>query len=136
MKSSIFLFLCGISLLFASRVNAQQSASSWITGNWEGIGYQPGVSTWTISLVADEEGQGSFQISYPSLDCGGTWSLQKEEGGVYWFKESLAYGRSNCVDQVTVAITRVDANHITFSCFNPNTLDLSSYSTLVRVPLP
>lgn len=134
MSARIIIIISGLFLSLSAF--SQNTAISWADGAWAGIGYQLGLGTWTISLTVDQDSGSPFQISYPSLDCGGTWEIQKVDQGTIWLQEDLSYGQMFCVQNVIVALTRLDENHITFTCFNPDTKLLSSYSTLERLPNP
>ena len=79
-----------------------------ISGSWKGIGTQDDGSTWTITLKVPAKlvvGGSAANIDYPSLNCGGRWTLESVSESKYVFEENIAYGRNNCLVSGTVEIT-------------------------------
>lgn len=107
-------------------------ASEWIDGVWNGTGYQMDIrSTWTIKLTVNRSAD-LFRIEYPSLACGGEWRVVDFTSHSGRFLEKIVFGRDKCADNGTIVITRVDADHISFTHFYENGV-MSAYATLNRV---
>lgn len=89
-----------------------------LNGVWEGHGYQStgSVAEWSIKFTANN---GTYNIEYPSLSCGGKWELLTETTGSVIFHENIEYG-SNCVDEGTVEILLLESNKLRFIYFLPN----------------
>lgn len=120
-------------LLVSLSAFSQTQRISWADGKWEGEAYQPGYGTWSIYLVVDPSKKPMFKIEYPSLTCGGSLELDRVDQGTIWLKEALTHGQSFCVPDVRVALTRIDKNHISYSCFHQGSDQVTSWSTLQRV---
>jgi len=109
---------------------AQTKSSRWITGTWEGTGYQiDDQSTWTMRLTA---GGGRFSIEYPSLNCGGKWRLISVNKYRARFKEVLDHGQDNCTDNGNVTIQRLNRRQVFFLYSNVNTRVISASAVLNR----
>jgi len=74
-------------------------------GTWTGIGQQSNSTSWTIRLTVSGN---SYKIEYPSLSCGGHWSLTRQAQFTASFIEHITYGRDKCIDggEVTVGCSR------------------------------
>ena len=104
-----------------------------ISGSWEGVGVQDNGSTWAIALKIPTNlvvGGSATNIDYPSLNCGGRWTLENISGSNYVFEENIAYGRDNCLVSGTVEITY--NNNDTLSYFYTSQFGTAK-STLTRV---
>jgi hypothetical protein len=77
-----------------------------LSGTWNGSGHQQGTqSDWSIRLnVIVDNDTAQFKISYPSLKCGGTWTLQREFSRSASFIEHITFGTDKCVDGGTVTV--------------------------------
>ena len=99
-------------LLLSGTLSAQTKTSNWLTGNWEGTGYQiDDQSTWTMRLTVRGR---RFSIEYPSLNCGGRWQLISINGNRARFKERLDHGQDKCTDNGTVVIQRLSKRQVVF----------------------
>ncbi len=119
-----------VSATFAGE-SAKSTSPAWMVGTWVGTGYQTGGSTWSIALQVNGRGP-TCTINYPSLSCGGTWSLLKLDAGVAWFEERIEHGVSRCTNGGKVAVTRVGDRYLSYSYFLPKTGELAASSTLTR----
>lgn len=121
-------------LLFSLSSSALVKSTLKISENaiqiWEGIGTQDDNSTWSIRFTI--VGQQYF-IDYPSLNCGGRLIPVSIDIKRYKFKEQLLYGKSRCLDdgQVTItkAATKKDSNSAKFSYSHPEGI---ATGTLIR----
>lgn len=89
----------------------ESSGPGWLNGTWEGTGSQ-GIfikTTWKIRLVA---GPNSYSVSYPSLGCGGYWSLIQAGAETASFTEHINYGKDRCVDNVFVTVKKLSMNQL------------------------
>ena len=67
MKLSLTIII--VALLFLSSC----STTKWTHGTWTGVGKQIDNATWDVKLnVSDND---EFKIEYPTLSCGGTWTI-------------------------------------------------------------
>jgi hypothetical protein len=79
-----------------------------LSGSWCGIAEQAnpdgGKSYWSANLLLrGAEGH----MEYPSLDCGGTLTLERTQGDIHYYREHIAYGRDRCLDGGLVAVEKV-----------------------------
>lgn len=103
---------------------------SWLTGAWEGTGYQiDDNSTWTMRLTVHST---KFSIEYPSLNCGGVWELKRLTARRAVFTERLSYGKEKCVDNSTVVIERLSNRQLMVLFTNPGENDVNSSGILNR----
>lgn len=89
-------------ILVSGQPASAQSAT--VFGHWSGLGLQVGEGaseTWTISLALHADGSG--QIDYPTLHCGGALTLERESGGVALYREHITYGM-HCVDNGQIGV--------------------------------
>ncbi|MBH25106.1 MAG: hypothetical protein CMH57_11750 [Myxococcales bacterium] len=104
----------------------------FVQGTWTGVGYQQDgdSQTWTIALTADVAKK-AFAIAYPSLNCGGIWTVEKIEPNRVWFRERITYGKTRCADGGRVVVTGINNTWITFSWFDAKGT-LGAWSTLKK----
>ena len=103
----------------------------FVAGAWTGVGSQENGSSWSIILTADPA-NGDFAISYPSLACGGHWTLDKHDATRAWFVEKITYGLNNCIDNSLVGVTLLSREYLTITYFYPDG-DLAAWSTLTKM---
>lgn len=89
-------------LLFATASWAQQP----ITGSWDGVALEmlAGGETQLYAIQLRFDADGGGKIDYPTLACGGALAPLRKLGDVQEFRETLSYGRDNCVDNGTVSV--------------------------------
>ena len=87
-----------------------QSTTDWMVGTWTGTGSQTGTgSHWSMSLTVQRQGANlNYKIDYPSLNCGGYWTLIDATPAKVSFTEHITYGRDKCVDLGAVTIAEFD----------------------------
>ena len=115
---AIFSFLL---ITFSNGLVAQ--TPDWLTGTWKGFGHQPNGLTqteWSMTLTfkSAQTGDAKISVDYPSLKCGGTWTLQTVDINRCIFKENLTYGKKNCMDGGTCIVSQVDENYIHIAFYN------------------
>ena len=72
-------------------------------GTWSGIVTQSEPNT-TYAVEMELYGMlGS--INYPSLKCGGKLEFLREEGKIFFYRETLTFGKDRCIDGGTVQIS-------------------------------
>jgi len=102
--------------------------TTWLEGVWEGTAYQLNTrSTWTLRLTAQS---GMYFIEYPSLSCGGKWTIVERDFNSTKFKEKLLYGLNRCVDNGYVAIERLSSSQIAFKYTEPNSSVIAATAVL------
>jgi hypothetical protein len=117
--------------VFALSSHAVKSPSAWIDGTWSGTGYQiDSGDTWQIELEADSA-LGIYSVNYPDLNCRGRWKTELVDGYSAVFIEKIEKGDHCCVDGGLIKISKIDANHISFSFFWDDG-SIGAFSTLVR----
>jgi len=129
--------LIALSLLSLLSLNASAQGKSkthhhptWMTGTWEGTGYQTDdKSTWTMLLRAHS---GKYSISYPSLKCGGKWVVRRLQKNRALFAERLSYGQEQCQNNGRVVIERLNNNQLMFIYRNPGDQEATSSAILNR----
>jgi len=103
---------------------------SWLSGVWEGEATQivPGGETgrWTIKLTAQN---GKYTVDYPSVSCGGKWTLLEKGVKTVKFKEKITYG-DRCLDNGYVIIEKKDSSRILFNYVSPDGTGVTSFAIL------
>jgi hypothetical protein len=112
---------------------------SWLSGVWEGEATQivaggsgaPAAETghWTIRLTVQK---GKYTVDYPSVSCGGKWTLLEKGAKTLKFKEKLTYG-DRCVDNGYAVIEKKDASRILFNYVNPDGTGVTSFGILTKI---
>ena len=103
------------------------SPTAWMQGSWSGTGTQDRPpSSWAMRLTVSGS---SFSIAYPSLNCGGYWSLQNTGAGVASFIETITYGTDKCANGGAVTVGRLDAGRMQFRWASP---EATASATLTR----
>lgn len=126
MKITRILFVI---LAFAA-VSAAQTRDNWITGVWEGTGYQiDSENTWTMRLTASDRG---YTIEYPSLKCSGVWRIVSLDDRKASFVERISTGKQNCQDDGNVVIERLGPDQIAFRYSYPNSTEVTASAILAR----
>ena len=93
-------------------------APGWsLEGTWRGTGYQSNNSSWSIELSVSGN---SYSIKYPSLTCGGSWSLNGRESDSATFTEHITFGRNKCIDGGSITIRRIDTNQVKYTWVGGN----------------
>jgi hypothetical protein len=88
------------------------SGLGWLEGVWEGMGDQNNDTSWNIRLSVHS---GIYSINYPSLSCGGYWTLSDSSAGAASFVEHITSDpEKHCIDGGTISIGKLDANRIQY----------------------
>src|SRR6185503_1633426 len=99
--------IIGLLLILIPTVAAQTKQKPWLSGEWEGTGYQTDDnSTWAMKLTVKrlKGGRRAFSVDYPSLNCGGRWKLLSLNQNKARFQELLDHGQDKCTDKGLVTI--------------------------------
>ena len=87
-------------------------SSQWLEGVWEGKGYQSAPEmTWSIKFTADNN---TYAIEYPSLRCGGKWTLVEMNDGRATFKETITRGLERCSNGGDISIEKISDSQISY----------------------
>jgi len=106
------IFACSLLLFLSFPAHAVQTDTlNQFTGEWEGAGMQSDGSHWSIRVNSRPNG---YFIDYPSLVCGGTWTLLKTTESSLVFKETLTYGIERCLDQGEIVINKIVADKASY----------------------
>ena len=95
-----------LSILLSSSATAEDANNGMPVdpSTWIGVGHQTGGWTWDIELMF---GQDDLEINYPSLECGGIWTVETDtKTGEQYYRERLGYGTDNCIDGGRVTLTK------------------------------
>ena len=82
----------------------QETSTIGFNGVWEGAGMQDNNSSWTIKATIRGN---HYVIEYPSLNCGGKLVFSSGSSEKIEFIEQLIYGKSACIDNGKIIITKV-----------------------------
>jgi hypothetical protein len=84
----------------------------WLEGVWEGTGYQHTPKmTWSIKFTAENN---TYAIEYPSLRCGGKWTLVEMDETTAKFKETINRGLERCSNDGDILIKKISDEQITY----------------------
>jgi hypothetical protein len=103
-------------------ISQANSTPSVYLGTWAGQGNQNNNTSWSISLsiVSGTIGSVVGKIDYPSLNCGGEWTLQRVTKNSIELLENLSYGMDRCVDRGTYVLKLSSARKLNFHWLNPS----------------
>jgi hypothetical protein len=120
-------------LLMTNSGHAQDTAGSWLNGTWEGTGYQMDTNeTWTMRLKVRRN---RYSIEYPSLNCGGRWKVLSINSWQANFRESILYGRNECIDEGRVVVQRLGNGQIAYRFYNRGAARVTASAILNRRPV-
>lgn len=120
------LFLCNFSFAGNSIANKNDK--------WKGLCFQENTnSTWVIEL--DKVSKKSFKVSYPTIPCAGSWTVEKSNKNRIILKEEITENVENCVPVNKVILTKIDKTHFSVSYFmvNENINDIYAFGVLEKV---
>jgi hypothetical protein len=109
---------------------------SWLSGMWSGQATQietgenqgGNIGQWTITLTVQN---GKYSVDYPSLSCGGKWTLLKKSAKTIRFKEKITYG-DRCADNGFVTIEKRGSSQILFNYIDPAGAGVTSFAILTK----
>ena len=105
--------------------------AGWLKGTWVGTGYQHDAfsKTWTIILIASDD---TYFIEYPSLYCGGEWTLISLNPNIAKFREKITYG--SCTDNGEIVIQKLSETQVAFRYYRAPAFNrITSSATLDRL---
>ena len=130
MKVAVTLLLL---MLIISTAGAQQNRR-WLSGAWEGTGYQIDTdTTWPMRLSVRGN---RYAIEYPSLKCGGTWQLLSVDSWKARFREKISFGLEECVNNGSVVIQRLGHGQLAYRFYNRGSRRVTASAILNRKPRP
>ena len=88
---------------FANEVKAQS--------RYYGVGWQRDGQHWSIELLLHKAGG---QISYPSLDCSGSWSPNREGAGYVEYIEQISEGLEVCLELGLVRLEPLQNGQVSY----------------------
>ncbi len=119
MKNILVVILCTCCFFVSSEIRAQKI--SWLEGTWSGEGDQPDALTqtkWKVNF-SYEPATGILKVDYPSLGCGGEWTLVSSDNASATFTENLSYGFDKCMNGCKVIIYHLDNNYRRMYYYDP-----------------
>lgn len=99
----------------------------WLRGEFYGTIQQFDINeNWTMTLTIEDKRRDifgrkiySFNIAYPSLNCGGNWKIIAQDDNKIEFREKLEYGNDVCIDSGKAIIEKKE-DEILISFYLPN----------------
>lgn len=128
-RVSVILILV---LVTASLVcgQGQHRRQGWLTGTWEGTGYQiDNNETWTMLLTVKGR---KYKIEYPSLNCEGVWRPISFSSNSARFREKITRGLEACTNNGRLVIQRLSRRQIAYRFKNPGERDVTASAILNR----
>lgn len=97
-------------LLLSAAVVCGQARGGWLRGEWAGTGYQADTdNTWAMRLTAKGR---TYEVEYPSLECGGRWRLLSLTRSRAVFRETITRGAERCAQGGRVVIERLNPRQL------------------------
>jgi hypothetical protein len=119
-----------LSLTSVVSPQGKTATRKWLTGTWEGTGYQiDNNETWTMKLTARGR---RYRIEYPSLKCGGKWVPLSIDANRARFIEKITFGLTDCVDNGNVVVERLSRRQIAYRFSNRGTREITASAILNR----
>ena len=104
-------------------------------GSWSGRGQQSDGQGWAITLdVAASGGSVRAHVTYPTLACGGEWTLEATTAREWEGDEHLSYGTNHCIENGIVHLRLTDAGVLEFDWREIGGQGSTARGTLRRVP--
>jgi hypothetical protein len=102
--------LAAVLLLMSGTVVCGQSRGGWLRGEWAGTGYQTDSNdTWAMRLSVKGR---TYTVDYPSLECGGTWTLLSLSRSRAVFRETITRGAERCAPRGRVVVERLNSRQL------------------------
>jgi hypothetical protein len=112
MKRLIALCIGGFSIVAVFSLSGDT-----LSGSWSGtLTQNKPAETYQVRLQLSGS---SGSSDYSSLGCGGTLTLQGQQGSTFTYRESMTYGQDKCIDGCTVSVspgTNAATVHYTETC--------------------
>jgi len=105
------LLAAALLLLLPAAAAFGQSRGGWLSGAWEGTGYQSESEnkTWEMRLTV---ARGRYEVEYPSLECAGRWRLLSLSGTRAVFRETITRGAEKCSQGGRVVLQRLNSRQL------------------------
>lgn len=88
-----------------------------LVGQWEGtVSQDSSESSYDVDItlhLTDDDKVG--EVSYPTLDCGGRYTLEEVTEDAVTLVEHITDGEDRCVDGVEIELRYVDADELSYS---------------------
>jgi hypothetical protein len=109
--NKVFLFCC-VLLSTSCQADSWQVASilTEVEGIWEGTGKQDDGSNWPVKITINSD---NYLVEYPSLNCGGSLKLLRENDESLVFQEVLNYGFDACHNDGKTVLIKAKNDHNT-----------------------
>jgi hypothetical protein len=108
-------------------------SSQWLEGVWKGTGYQKAPEmTWSIKFTAENN---TYTIEYPSLRCGGKWTLVEMNDAGATFKETITRGLDKCSNGGDITVEKISDHQISYKYTLPIIGEVAS-ATLSKEAMP
>lgn len=110
-------------------------ASPVLAGRWHGVIQQPGYPSYPAEMQIDmpETRKPVGAMGYPTLGCKSSLTFMRNDGAVFWFRESVTQGRDKCQDGGLIAVAQGANGGISWKYFSPaNTISELASSDMTR----
>jgi hypothetical protein len=114
-----FLLCLAVVLLNACSHSSltEQKEDRKFDGVWQGFGVQDNDTSWLIKMTLRA---GRYAIDYPSLNCGGTLTLLRQDAISIEFNEKITYGKDICVDNGRTVLVQRGIDSAQFRWYYPD----------------
>jgi hypothetical protein len=125
-----FWWVCfGLLSITSQASSIQKTALQQLEGVWQGSGKQEDNSVWSIKITLTPA---RYLIDYPSLNCGGTLTLIKQNDDSLVFQENLTYGLKGCYNNGKTVLIQKSPNKIRYYWYYENNGKKAAVGELVR----
>ncbi len=126
----IILTLLGLNACKSTQV--KKNGIVFLSGVWLGEAHQYDINVmWNIRFQYNGL-DNRYIIDYPSVGCGGNWTLIKSNKGTFVFRETIEEGIDICTNGGKVVLEVQDPGHMKFYYYWPDDKTLNASGFLVR----
>lgn len=119
-------------VLLSLSATGQSNVQDWLDGDWEGTGYQPGSnSSWALTLSVNSY-LNEASVSYPGLQCRGTWEIRDRDNEKIVFEEIITEGKNRCIDGSRIVVTLLANSLVQVAWFSDYSEGADAYAVLKR----
>lgn len=128
-NASKFIFILS---LFLCNFSIAGNAISNKNNKWDGLCYQEDMDThWILEL--NKVSKKIFKVSYPTIPCAGTWTIEKKSKNRIILKEVITENVKSCVPVNKVILTKIDNNYYSVSYFTVTSNNIYAFGYIEKV---
>ena len=106
------LLMAALLLSVLPPVVCGQTRGGWLRGEWAGTGYQTDSDDkWAMRLTVKGR---SYEVEYPSLECGGRWRLLSLTRRRAVFRETITRGAERCAPRGRFVVERLNPRQLVY----------------------